>query len=76
MRLLTELETHSAIWEKIDTYLTTRLAEQYRKLAGDLDEVSTAKLRGRIKELEFARFTLATDLDPDPAKLAENGEPE
>lgn len=49
--LLTETDLqHPAVVETLN-YMETRIRRLARELEGDHDEISTAKLRGKIKEL-------------------------
>ncbi len=49
---LTNIERESALWKKLELHLLLRLEEARRRNEADLNEVETAKLRGRILELK------------------------
>lgn len=50
-------------WQKVRAYVDTRLGALDLMLRADLDPVETAKMRGRITELE----RLIRELDPSKA---------
>jgi hypothetical protein len=45
---LSDIERHSALWKKIDTKLQERMEVFRQKNDADLNDIETAKLRGRI----------------------------
>ena len=45
---LTPQDLQSAVWLKLEAYLNERLAALRAQNDGELDEVATARLRGRI----------------------------
>lgn len=49
---LTEIELQSAAWQKLKAYMEQRLDECRRRNDGDLNEIETARLRGRIGSLK------------------------
>lgn len=60
---LTPHEAQSAVWKKVKEVLNERLDKHRASNDKNLDEVSTAKLRGQIAEIKFL-----LDLDkPNPA---------
>lgn len=59
--ILNAAEAQSPLWVKIKAHLEARLDSARLKNDGDLDEVETAKLRGRITEL---KSFLALDKPP------------
>jgi GTP1/Obg family GTP-binding protein len=59
--ILNEAESQTALWQKIKKHLEQRLETARNKNDGDLNEVETAKLRGRITEL---KSFLALDKPP------------
>lgn len=61
-------ESRSALWLKIKEYLEQRLAEHRLKNDNNLNEIDTARLRGRIAE----DLKLLEMDKPDPANSAEN----
>jgi len=65
--LLNATELQSPAWHKIKKHFEERLEVHRLKNEGNLDEVATAKLRGRIAE---ARAVLALD-QPDVAGLSD-----
>jgi len=50
---LTEGEKLSAVWQKLEPHLKERLTTLRAQNDGELDELSTARLRGRIAELKL-----------------------
>lgn len=50
-RVLTEQDRHSACWLKLKAYYEERLALLRVQNDADLNDMDTAKLRGRIKEI-------------------------
>ena len=44
-------ETQTALWQKLESHLSGRLADLRTANDGDLDPIQTARLRGRIVEL-------------------------
>mgnify|MGYP001574846979 FL=1 len=50
--LLTEIEKHSAVWQKIMKHLEERLSSLRARNDNDLDERRTARLRGRLAEIK------------------------
>lgn len=45
---LTDQERHSALWKKLSAYIDERIQTLRLKNDGDLSELETARLRGRI----------------------------
>lgn len=68
---LTDAEKHSAAWARISERLQKRLAEFREDNDGNLDDKTTAKLRGRIAELKYLLGTAESD---EPAPVADNEE--
>lgn len=56
---LMEIELQSSLWGRLEEHLNTRLATLRKKNDADLDEKRTARLRGRIQEVN-AMLALAT----------------
>ena len=51
--MLTEHDLSSEVWLKIEKHLNTRLEQRRRDNDSDsLDEIKTARLRGRIAEIK------------------------
>ena len=46
--ILTEVERHSAVWQKLEQFLDAELAVLRKKNDGDHDVVKTARIRGAI----------------------------
>lgn len=57
--MLDELEKQSSAWLKVLTHMDKRLTSLRTQLESDLNEVETAKVRARIKELSYLRSTLS-----------------
>ena len=68
---LTAAEKQSALWIKIRDHMNERLDTHRRKNDGDLEPIPTARLRGRIAEIQVL---LAMEKDPDPAQVADHGD--
>lgn len=68
---LTDADRHSATWKRLSEHLVARLASHRAKNDGDLTELNTAKLRGRIKEVQYL---LGLDKTEPPALVAGHGE--
>lgn len=68
---LTELERQSAVWVKVSEELKSRLTSARLKNDGELNEIDTARLRGRIFEL---KSLLALGNPPGPTPLMEDDE--
>lgn len=45
-------DRESALWKKLEPYMTRRLEMLRRRNEADLNDIETAKLRGRILELK------------------------
>lgn len=60
---LSDTDAHSEAWLRIKEHLEQRLKAYRSQNDGDLDEIKTAKLRGRINEL---KYLLALDQKDDP----------
>lgn len=52
MTPFTENEKLSALWQRLEPYLTQRVADLRSQNDGDLTHEQTIKLRGRISELK------------------------
>lgn len=61
---LTAFERDTPLWKKLERHLVLRLDEARRRNEADLNEIETAKLRGRVFELS-ALLKLA---NPVPAE--------
>lgn len=61
---LTRDERHSALWKKLTEHLTERMNEARRRNDNDLNEIETARLRGRIKELSYL-VSLGNESEPE-----------
>ena len=48
---INEIEAKSATWLKIEAWATERIMAFRKRNDGDLDEIATAKLRGKIAAL-------------------------
>lgn len=53
--VLTEEERNSALWQKIDTYLTDRLSSLRKQNDNPQDTEKTADIRGQIKFIKKMR---------------------
>ncbi len=62
---LDRLESQSAVWLKIEEHLMDRLSQLRSQNDGDLSEVETARLRGRIS---MCKELLALSYD-EPAEV-------
>jgi hypothetical protein len=67
MRLSTD-DARSSLWLKLKEHFEERLVAHRQKNDNNLNEIETARLRGRIAE---TLVLLAMD-QPDPANVAEN----
>lgn len=56
-------ELDSSTWQKVEAYINERLSALRGNNDGDLDQIQTALLRGRIRELK-ALADLAKDDQP------------
>lgn len=56
---LTQVDVNSATWAKLSAHLNERIEIFRKRNDGDLNEKDTARLRARIKELEYI-LSLAT----------------
>lgn len=65
---LTEIELQSAVWQKLKAHMEQRLDECRRRNDGDLNEIETARLRGRIACL---REFLSIGAEPVDANLSD-----
>lgn len=65
---LTHADRASAAWQRLRAHYAERLSVLRSMNDGDIDEVATARLRGRIAEI---KNLLALDDDEDPAQLAD-----
>jgi len=61
-------ETQTALWQKLESHLSGRLADLRTANDGDLDPIQTSRLRGRIVELK-ALLALSKD---EPALVTED----
>ncbi|UOF76806.1 hypothetical protein [Caudoviricetes sp.] len=61
---LTALEKESSAWKKVSAMANERLRVNRIKLEGNLNEIETALVRGRIREL---CELLALGEEPEPA---------
>lgn len=68
---LTDVEIHSATWERIRTHFEERLDAHRRKNDGNLTPDETAKQRGRIGEI---KYLLGLGLREQPAPTADHDE--
>jgi hypothetical protein len=59
--VLTHEDKHTALWKKLMAYWTERLETMHGWNEGDQTELSTAKIRGQIKEL---RVNMALAKEP------------
>jgi hypothetical protein len=66
---LTHAEIHNPLWIKLKEHIESRMDAHRRKNDGDLDDIATARLRGRIAELK----SLLDLENPEPAQDAEHG---
>jgi hypothetical protein len=57
-------ERYSALWKKLTKHLAERIDEARRKNDSDLNEIETATLRGRIKELSYL-VSLGNESEPE-----------
>lgn len=70
MRLEISLhERDSTLWKKLKAYWEGRLADARRQIEADLNEIETAKRRGRIAELKHM-----LDLERAPAQQPTDAE--
>jgi len=65
---LTEQEIASQLWMRLAEHYTKRLAELRARNDNDLTEADTAKLRGRIREVQI----LLALANPAPAIVADD----
>ena len=61
---LTNFERDTPLWKKLERHLLDRVEEARRRIEADLNDIETAKLRGRILELK----ALLAQANPDPAE--------
>jgi len=61
---LTAFERDTPLWKKLERHLVLRLDEARRRNEADLNEIETAKLRGRILELK----SLLAPANPAPSE--------
>lgn len=69
---LSESDTRSEVWLRLKSHMEDRLQTLRAQNDGDLDEVKTAKLRGRINELKYL-LALDQPLEPVPAQVTSDG---
>lgn len=69
--LITEIESNSALWQKIKAHYEARLQTLREKNDVDNDENRTIKLRGRIAEI---KALLALDKPPPAADIDNRNE--
>lgn len=50
---LSEVDILSGTWQKLSAHLKERIELNRKKNDSDLDPIATAKLRARIKELQY-----------------------
>ncbi len=50
---LTEADKLSALWQKLEPYLEERISTLRAQNDGELDQLATARLRGRLAELKL-----------------------
>lgn len=50
---LTQQERQSALWLKLEAYMTQKLADLRKQNDGDMSLEATARLRGRIAQMKF-----------------------
>ena len=50
---LDKMDQNSAVWQKLTKYLAARLGTLNKENAKDLDPYRTAKVRGRLKEIDL-----------------------
>jgi len=53
MRILTNIEFDSPAWVKLKSHMAARRAEMVEMCAHDMSEADTARLRSRIKEIDY-----------------------
>lgn len=58
---LNEFERNSSTWAKLEKYIKDELALLRERNDADSDQISTAKLRGRIFELKKILSLVASD---------------
>lgn len=64
---LTDLERHSALWRKLNEHLEDQLRICRLKNDGDMSDLETAKLRGRIAALK----SIIALAEPSPIQVAD-----
>ena len=64
---LTHEERHSALWMKLKEYMTEQMDVLRRRNDGDLDAITTAAIRGRIRALKEM-----VALEEDPPHLTDD----
>ena len=69
--MLTEHEKKSPVWEKLKSHIEARMTTHRSRLEGDLSELETAKLRGKLAE---CREILKIGDDPVIPVKGETGE--
>lgn len=65
---LSDFERHSALWQKISKHLDERVQVLRARNDGDLDNIETAKLRGRIAAI---KEIIALGEEPNPVMVAD-----
>lgn len=61
--VLTNIERQSGLWMRLENHIKERLETLRKQNDGDLTEIQTAKLRGRIETYEVLR-QLGKDMSP------------
>lgn len=68
---LTESEIHTSVWKKVSEHFELRLDSLRDDNDCDLDQIKTANLRGRLKEIKYLLGIAHPEL---PVPLADNDE--
>lgn len=66
---LTKVELDTAVWKRIEAHLNEQIESLRRQNDGDMDEIATAKLRGRISAI---KSILALGIIPEPVQPSED----
>lgn len=66
---LSELEKQSAVWKRLEAHLQETLISLRKQNDGDLDEMATARLRGRISAM---KTILAFGEDREPVQPSDD----
>lgn len=62
---LTEIEQHSAVWQKILIYVREQIVNEQKNLEGDLPHDKTQTIRGMLKVLrKFERVKVPESPEP------------